>query len=77
MTRRRRRRWGKRYPPRARREGLELARMWAGLRGKDLAWIKIHEYKTILDYLSSDIFKELTNGNYSLRKSRETNYGDR
>ena len=51
--------------------------MWAGLRGKDLAWIKIHEYKTILDYLSSYIFKELTNGNYSLRKSRETNYGDR
>ena len=49
----------------------------ARVRGRDLAWIKIHEYETTLEYLSSDIFKELANGNYSLRKSRETNYGDR
>ena len=38
------------------------------VRGRDLAWIKIHEYETTLEYLSSDIFKELANGNYSLRK---------
>ena len=46
------------------------------VRGRDLAWIKIHEYETSLEYLSSDIFNELANGNHSLKKSRETNYGD-
>ena len=32
------------------------------VRGKDLAWLKIHEFETTLDYLSSDIFKELAGG---------------
>ena len=26
------------------------------VRGKDLAWLKIHKFETTLDYLSSDIF---------------------
>ena len=57
--------------------GNEAGQREGRVRGKDLAWLKIHEFETTLDYLSSDIFKELAGGNYSLRKSRETNYGDR
>ena len=57
--------------------GNEADRREGRVREKDLAWLKIHEFETTLDYLSSDIFKELAGGKYSLRKSRETYYGDR
>ena len=57
--------------------GNEAGQREGRVRGKDLAWLKIHELETTLDNLSSDKFKELERGKYSLRKSRETNYGDR
>ena len=39
--------------------GNEAGQREGRVRGKDLAWLKIHEFETTLDYLSSDIFKEL------------------
>ena len=57
--------------------GNEAGQREGRVRGKDLAWLKIHEFEITLDYLSLDIFKELAGGKCSLRKSRETNSGDR
>ena len=50
--------------------GNEAGQREGRVRGKDLAWLKIHELETTLDNLSSDKFKELAGGRYSLRKSR-------
>ena len=39
--------------------GNEAGQREGRVRGKDLSWLKIYDFETTLDYLSSYIFKEL------------------